>query len=113
MIPIALAVILFIKKTQSDTDEHCADLLLSLSPMPFPSQILATGLAQPFRGHEHRKIESGFTQAAQNKVQRPAKAGKQQDGKGSSLGLSALRQGAPLKLLPGCKGMTCGWGDEV
>lgn len=71
MLQIALGAILFIKKTQFDTDEWCADLCPSLSPVPLPSQILLGGSdpggqAQPMRDGKLNLI----LQSAQEKVQK-------------------------------------------
>lgn len=106
MLHIALGVILFIKKTQFDTDECCADLCLSLSPMPLPSQILVAGLAPEGKHSPPVAMKAGklslISQIAQKKVEKKAKGGRQQHGKGSSREPPAPGQGPPLELSKRC-----------
>lgn len=71
MLQIALGAILFVKKTQFATDECCAGLCPSLSPVPLPSQILLGGSdprsqAQPMKDGTLNLI----LQSAQGKVQK-------------------------------------------
>lgn len=74
MLQIALGVILFIKKTWFDTDECCADLRLSLSPMALPSQICLAGLAPEGKHSPPAALKAGklspISRTDQKKVQK-------------------------------------------
>lgn len=116
MLQIVLGVILFIKNTQFDTDECCADPCLFFSPTSFPltpKSLWPQKASTALLWCESWQIESCFTDCQQKRTKPPTKAGRQWQGMEACWSPAGFPTMAEQTLLPGCSRHTAGRGNAT